>query len=223
MTGPTEPKMSFVASCRLDGTTLFFIERFSTNFSESEVAMDDGRIPAWPSEEAARAELARRFPLPRGKPLTDHSTMAEVAAVMDDQFAPKVTLSYDLDAVQAWVRSPGPSGLTPEQALSVWELCWQVGEAPLPQRLDPMGMYAMQENIMRDPAHRDMYEIVLLGMKLSGLVIMAQEARRASSWELEIPDLSEFWPKTDFARLAGILANGVAGFRRRVQNLPAWK
>lgn len=208
-----------MASCRLNGTTLFFIERFSTNFSDAEVAMNaHGRIPAFQTEPDARAEIARRFPLPRGNPITDTSSMAELAAAMEDMYAPAFKLSYDLDVARAWARAPGPSGITPAEALDVWELCWQVGEAPRPQRFDPMGMYAMHENILRDPQNRDAYELVLLGMRLSGIVIMAQrnEPPAPVTWEMVDPDLAEFWPKMDYARLAGILEHGVAGFARRV-------
>jgi hypothetical protein len=60
--------MSFVSSCLLNGTTLFFIERFSLNLSDAEVVMDEERIPAFASADEARAEIARRFPLPRGAP-----------------------------------------------------------------------------------------------------------------------------------------------------------
>lgn len=208
--------MSFVASCLLNGTTLFFIERFATNFDDAEVAMDEGRIRVFPSREAARAEIGRRFPLPRGTALSDDSTMAELAAALEDRFEPHMKLSYDLDAARAWSKAPGPSGITPDQALNVWELCWQVGEAPRPQRFDPMGMYAMYENIMRDPARRDDYELVLLGMKLSGLVIMAQERQRPATWELQVPEMAELWPPIDFTRLGAILDTGIAGFGRRV-------
>ena len=69
------PKMSFVASCRLNDTTLFFIERFATNFSDAVAVMDEGRIPMFASETDARTEIARRFPLPRGKPLTEQSSI----------------------------------------------------------------------------------------------------------------------------------------------------
>jgi hypothetical protein len=57
---------------------------------------------------------------------------------------------------------------------------------------------------------------MLLGMKLSGLVIMANRKERQATWDLEIPEMTEFWPPTDFARLGAILASGVAGFARRV-------
>jgi hypothetical protein len=212
-----DPKMTFVASCRLNDATLFFFERFALNFADAEVVVDEnGRIPVFPSEEIARAELARRFPLPRGTPLTERSSVEELAAAMEDEYSAHMKPSYDLDAARTWAQAPGPSGLTPSQALEVWELCWQVGEAPRPQRFDPMGMYAMLENMMRDQGQRDFYETVLLGMKLSGIVILAQEGRAPPDWEAEFPDLAELWPKTDYARLAGILEQGVAGFARRV-------
>ena len=211
------PKLCFVSTCRLNGATLFFLERFSPTFDEAEVVMDDtGRIPVFSSEALASAEIARRFPLPRGATLTADSSEAELAAALEDQYSKLIKLSYDLDAVREWTKAPGPAGITPTQALKAWELCWQVGEAPRPQRFDPMGMYAMHENIMRDPRHRDAYELVLLGMKLSGLVIMAQEARIDPEWHLEIPEMGELWPKTDYARLAGILEKGVSGFASRV-------
>lgn len=211
------PKMSFVSSCRLNGTTLFFIERFATNFDDAEVAMDeDGRIPAFPTNEATLAEIARRFPLPRGNEITDKSSWEELSAAMEDNYGKFLKLSYDLDAARDWARAPGPSGITPEQALDVWQLCWQVGEAPRPQRFDPMGMYALHENILRQPEHRAHYELLLLGMKLSGLVIMAREARRPPVWELDIPEMAELWPQTDYPRLGAILEQGVAGFARRV-------
>src|SRR5688572_21846318 len=147
-----EPKMSFVASCRLNGTTLFFIERLTPNFDDSEVVVEaDGRIPAFGSEAQARAAIERR--------LTEQSSIEEITAAMEDQYSGKIKLTYDLDAAREWARSPGPRGLTPEQALDVWELCWQVGEAPRAQRIDPMGMVAIYENIQRDPQNRDGYEI----------------------------------------------------------------
>ena len=214
-----DPKMSFVASCRLNGTTHFFIERFTPNFDDSEIVVEaDGRIPAFASEAAARAAIAQRFPLPRGKELTEQSSIEEITAAMEDQYSGKIKLTYDLDAAREWAKAPGPHGLTPEQALDVWELCWQVGEAPRPQRIDPMGMVAIYENIQRDPQHREGYETMLLGMKLSGLVIMAnRKERQPATWDLEIPEMTEFWPPTDFARLGVILEKAVAGFERRLQ------
>jgi hypothetical protein len=217
-----DPKMSFVASCRLNGRTLFFIERFTPNFDAAEVFVEaDGHIPAFVSEADARAAIERRFPLPRGHALTEQSSIAEITAAMEDEYSGKFKLAYDLDAAREWATAPGPQGLTPEQALDVWELCWQVGEAPRPQRLDPMGMVAIYENIQRDPANRDGYEIVLLGMKLSGLVIMAnRNERQPATWDLEVPEMAEFWPPTDFARLGGILTKGVEGFAGRLTRPP---
>jgi hypothetical protein len=213
-----EPKMSLVASCRLSGTTLFFIERFTPNFDEAEVFVEaDGRIPAFVSEADARAAIEQRFPLPRGKELTEQSSIEEITAAMDDQYSGKFKLAYDLDAAREWAKSPGPQGLTPEQALDVWELCWQVGEAPRAQRIDPMGMVAIYENIQRDPKNRDSYELMLLGMKLSGLVIMARDGRKPATWDLEMPEMAEFWPPTDFTRLAAILEKAVSGFERRLK------
>ena len=213
--------MSFVASCRLNGQTLFFIERFSTNFSEAEVVVDaDRRIPAFPSEQEARHEIARRFPLPRGTPLTEHSSMEEAAAVMEDEFSSKIKLFYDLDAASTWCKAPGPEGISPADALSIWELLWQVEEAPRPHRFDPMYMYAMHENIMRDPGNRDYYELVLLGMKLSGIVITAQEGRAPAEWSMTFPEMAELWPETDYPRLAGIIGTGIAGFAKRVGRGP---
>lgn len=135
---------------------------------------------------------------------------------MEDEYAPFMKFAYDLDSAREWCRAPGPSGLAPDQALEVWELLWQVGEAPRPQRFDPMGMYAMQENISRDPGHRDRYEIVLLAMKLSGIVIMAQEGRKPPDWTMDFPDMADLWPKTDYGLLAGILEKGIAAFTGRV-------
>lgn len=213
-----EPKISFVASCRLNGTTLFFIERFAPNFDDAEIAVDaEGRIPAFPSEQEARAEIARRFPLPRGRPLSNESSMAEIAAAMEDQYAGVLKLSYDLDAVRAWAKAPGPAGITPDLALKVWELCAQVGDAPPVQRLDPMYLPAMHENIVKYPDRRAHYELLLLGMKVSGLVILAQESRQPPRWDLEWPEMAEIWPKTDYARLGDILGKGIAGFAQRVR------
>lgn len=202
-----EPMMSFVSSLRLDGRDLHLIERCTTDFSDSTVAMDaDGRIPAFGSRDEARAEITRRFPLPRGKPLSDASTIEEVTAAMEDQFASKLTLSYDFDVARAWVKAPGARGITPTQALAVWELCWQVGEAPRIQRFDPMGMYATVENMQRDASHRDHYELILLGMKLTGIVTMAREGQAEPEWSLDV----------DFSRLASILEAGVTAVIRRL-------
>ena len=212
------PKMSFVASCRLHGTTRFFIERFSLTFDDAEVVMEaDGRIPVFPTEAAARAEIGRRFPLPRGGPITESSSIEHLAGAMEDDYASKLKLFYDLDAARGWTKAPGPSGITPELALTVWELCWQVGDAPRPQRFDPMGMVGIHENMRREPAgeRRDAYDVVLLGMKLSGIVHLAQEAGKPSEWGMEMPEMAELWPKTDFARLAGILDKGIDGFAKR--------
>jgi hypothetical protein len=212
-----DPKMSFVSSCRLNHTTLFFIERFTPNFADSEVALDqDGRILTYASDVEARAAIAGRFSLPRGQPLTEQSSEEEIAAALEDTYAKHVTLSYDLDAVRHWATAPGPSGITPEDALGVWELCWQVGEAPQPQRFDPMGMYAMYENIGRDPERRDAYELVLLGMKLTGIVIMGQKKRPPTDGKIDWPEMAEMWRQADYTRLGAILAKGVAGFASRV-------
>ena len=209
--------MSFVASCRINGTTRFFIERFSTTFDEAEVVVDpDRRIPAFPSEEQARAEVARRFPLPRGAPVSERSSVEELAAAMEDEYSQKMKLFYDLDAARDWCRAPGPSGIGPGDALQVWELLWQVGEAPRPQRLDPMYLVAMHENILRDPAHRADYELVLLGMKLSGIVILAQETGQPPDWGMEFPEMAEMWPATDYPRLASILEKGIAALAGRM-------
>src|SRR5688572_21993422 len=116
------PKITFVASCRLNGTTLFFLERMATNFDDAEVVVEeDRRIPVFTSDELARAEIARRFPLPRGTPVTERSSMAELAAAMEDQYAPMMKLSYDLDVALAWCRAPSRSEqFTPGQALAIW-------------------------------------------------------------------------------------------------------
>jgi hypothetical protein len=213
----SDPKMTFVSSCRLNGRTLFLLERFTTNLSDAEVVHEEnGPIAAFLSEADARAEIARRFALPR-VPITEKSSMEELAGAMEDQFAPRFKISYDLDAAREWARNPGPSGISPGDALQVWELLFQVGEAPRPQRFDPMKMYAMHENLLndRDPQHRDFYEIVLLGMKLSGIVLMAQEGRAPPDWDMSFPDLGEIWPATDYARLGRILADGISGFESR--------
>jgi hypothetical protein len=209
--------MSFVASCRLNGTTLYFIERCATDLADAEVAMDEnGRIPAFPSEDEARAEIARRFPLPRAAQLTDSSSADELAGAMEDNYARFMDLSYDLDAAREWAKAPGPSGISPELAVDVWELCSHVGEAPPLQRFDPMGMGAIYENMMRYPERRDEYELLLLGMKLSGSVSVALRTGRPAIWQLDMPDLAEPLPKTDYARLATILETGIAGFARRL-------
>lgn len=180
--------------------------------------MQDGRIPAFRSEAEARAEIARRFPLPRGNPITDHSSMEELAGAMEDNYSKMLTFSYDLDAARAWTKAPGPVGLTPRDALDIWGLCWQVDEAPPPQRFDPMGMYAIHENMQRnrDPAAREWYETLLLGMKLTGIVTQSDRRGQPSTWELGVPEMAELWPPTDYVRLATILEKGVAGFARRV-------
>ena len=217
-----EPKMSFVASCRLHGTTLFFIERFSMTFDDSELVMDEGgRIPVFSSDAAARAAIARRFPLPRGATLTEQSSIEELAAAMEDDYGKKIKLAYDLDAARQWAQAPGPAGITPAQALEVWELCFQVGDAPLPQRIDPMYMVALHENIARDPQHRDAYEVALLGMKLSGIVHLSREQGRPLDWDAPFPAMDELWPPTDYPRLARILEEGVAGFAKRVRLMDA--
>jgi len=146
------PKITFVSSCRLNGRTLFLLERFRTNLSDPEVVQEtNGSIPAFLSEQEARAEI--------------------------------------------------PGGFH---------------EAPRPQRFDPMKMFAMHENIMNDPDNRDFYELVLLGMKLSGTVIVSQEARKPPERNMEFPDMAELWPATDFPRLGGILLKGIDAFERRV-------
>jgi hypothetical protein len=214
----TDPMMSFVSSCRLDGETLYFIERCTANFQDSAVGMDaEGRIPAFLSEAEARAEIARRYPLPRGKPLSDESSMEEITASMEDQFGTFMNLTYDLDAAREWVKAPGPQGITPLQALGVWELCWQVGDAPRVQRFDPMGMYATHENMRRDsdPAHREHYELIMLGMKLSGIVSMAREGQADPTWDLYVGERNPLWPDTDFVRLAAVLEKGVARLSKR--------
>ncbi len=209
--------MTFVASCRLNGTTLFFLERISLNFTDAVIVLEkNGHLPTFASEDAARAEIARRFPLPRGEPLTEQSSMERVAAAMEDDYRAKIQLRYDLDAAREWARTPGPTGLTPAQALEVWELCFQTGDAPLPHRIDPMSMVALQENIRRDPQHRDAYEVALLGMKLSGIVLMSREAGGPPDWDAAFPEMDDFWPPTDYARLAEILRKGIEGFERRV-------
>jgi len=209
--------MSFVASCRLNGRTLFFIERITMNFDDAEVVLEEsGEIPTFSSEADALAEIARRFPLRRTAQLTEDSSEEELAAAMEDNYAKHIKLAYDLDAVRAWAQSPGPQGITPDKALDAWELCWQVGEAPRPQRFDPMGMYAIHENMMREPERREAYEILMLGMKLSGIVLMAREGRKPADWKYDWPEMAEFWPETDYGRLSEILKQGIEGFARRV-------
>jgi len=210
-----EPKMTFVSSCRLNGRTIFLLERLTTRLSNSEVVHEEnGAITAFLSETAARQEIARRFPLPRG-PVSDKSTDEELAGAMEDHYGKIFKFSYDLDAAREWARNPGPSGLRPEDALIVWELLFHVGEAPRPQRFDPMKMYAMQENIVRELEDRDFCEVVLLGMKLSGIVIMARERRAPADWNMTFPDLGEIWPETDYQRLGRILTTGIDAFERR--------
>ena len=146
--------------------------------------------------------------------------MDEIAAAMEDNYSQHIQLSYDLDAVRQWAQAPGPSdAITPAQAVMAWELCWQVGTAPVVQQFDPMGMYALFENMQREPDRRDAYEILLLGMKLTGIVRMAREARQDPRWDLEVKDLGEFWPKTDYERLGTILVNGIDAFAQRVRRL----
>ena len=203
-----KPKMTFVSSCRLSGRTLFILERFNTNLSGAEIVQEkNGPIPAFLSEENARAEIARRFPLPRVA-VTDKSSFEELAGAMEDHYAKWFKFFYDLDAAGNGPGDPGPSGLSPKDALQVWELLFQVDEAPRPQRFDPMKMFAMYENIMKDPANRDGYELVLLGMKLSGIVVVSQEARKTPDWDMEFPDMGEIWPKTDYPRLGEIFRRG---------------
>jgi hypothetical protein len=48
------PKMSFVASCRLNGTTLFFIERFATNFEDAAVVILEAGVRGFAKRTNAR-------------------------------------------------------------------------------------------------------------------------------------------------------------------------
>src|SRR6185295_19918452 len=72
-----EPKMTFVSSCRLNGRTIFLLERFTTRWSDAEVVHEEnGPIAAFLSDAEARQEIARRFPLPR-VPVSDKSADEE--------------------------------------------------------------------------------------------------------------------------------------------------
>jgi hypothetical protein len=140
----------------------------------------------------------------------------ELTTMMEDSYGELPPTLYDLDAVMAWCANPGRAGLDPFALLHAWSLLGTANAAPYPAPFDPMGMYGLHENMRSDPANREWYETILLGMKLSGIVRDAERRGGGDAAGAEWPPGEEFWTADDFPKLAVLLKNGVTVLAARL-------
>jgi hypothetical protein len=211
-----EPELTLVLSVQANGRTRFVLGQAPMGGGEMIVVADSGgAIPVFESEQEAEAYAARVFPLDR----TSVDSADAAVGAFAELLAATAPTHIDFDAVRAWTASPTTSAVGPAELAVAWEVLAGADAAPAIAPFDPMSLVGLQEDLSR--AGTDSAEIatIMTGMKLSGA---ASEVRRRgdptggpSKWPA---GSDEFFGDDDRARLARILAPGIANFVRRLSS-----
>jgi hypothetical protein len=198
--------MTLLVETRVAGATRYALARVSLDGDEVLVCAPDGRIPSFPTPDAALAWASRVLPRPR-----DPREAATVAA-MGEQLRATPPLAFDLDAAWAWSRDARRDGLPPAAMLGAWTVLAMGAELPLATHGARMA-FASGDGDHGAPT--DEQALAMSLMKVDLIVGLAQRRRGtmdAATWPAE----REVWSDADARRIARELERAIPSFAARL-------
>jgi hypothetical protein len=204
---PMTPDLEFTVAVEVTarGKTQYALARMSTD-DQVLVMGPDGRVPVFPTEEAARAWGAQFLPS-RGSP-EEQAQMDSLAAIYVG-----TRVRADLDHAYAWAVAPSPDGLGPVALTRTWLVLSLSGELPEAPPGDPMTLAMANEGGARKLSPDE--ELGLSLMKAS-LIVSITARQHELDVSMKWPEGAEMWSQGDAVRVAGAMKPAIPALVARL-------